>query len=52
MAVDPMTTEVLALITAITLPIVALAAVVGLFTGVRELERSRDELVEVSVPRR
>ena len=47
-----MGTEVLALVAAITLPIVTLATLIGLIEGVGELERSRDELLELGIPRR
>jgi len=39
-------------VAAITLPVVTLAALVGLIVGVGELEHSRDELIELGVPRR
>jgi HAMP domain-containing protein len=37
------------LLVALAVPIVALVTLVGLFAGVRELERSRDELIELGV---
>jgi len=49
MVVDPMTAEALAVLVAIAAPIVTLAALVGLIGGIRELERSRDELIELGV---
>jgi len=47
-----MTTEALAFLVAIGLPLVTLALLVGLILGVRELERSRDELIELGVSKR
>jgi hypothetical protein len=44
-----MTVEALAFIVAIAVPVVTLAALVGLIAGVRELERSRDELIELGM---
>lgn len=39
-----MTADAFALLVAIAVPVAALAALVGLIAGVRDLERSRDEL--------
>lgn len=47
-----MTGEALALLVAIAVPLVVLLAIVGLVTGVAELERSRDELIELGVGRK
>jgi len=47
-----MSADVLALVTAIALPVVTLAALAGLVIGVGELERSRDELIELAIPGR
>ena len=47
-----MTAEALAFLVAIAVPIVTLSALVGLIAGIRELERSRDELIELGVARR
>ncbi len=47
-----MTAEALTFLVAIAVPIVTLAALVGLVLGLSELERSRDELVELRVSRR
>jgi HAMP domain-containing protein len=47
-----MTAEASALLVAIVTPLAALAALVGLIAGVRELERSRDELIELDPTRR
>jgi hypothetical protein len=47
-----MSAEVLTLVAAIAVPVVTLAALVGLIAGVDELERSRDELIELGIPRR
>jgi hypothetical protein len=44
--------DVLTLIAAIAVPVVTLAALVGLIAGVGELERSRDELIELGIARR
>ena len=41
-----MTAEAFALLVAITVPVVTLAALVGLIADVAALERSRDELIE------
>ncbi len=45
-----MTAEVLTLVVAIAVPIVTLAALTGLIRGLRELERSRDELIKLDKP--
>jgi len=42
-----MTAEVLALVIAIVVPVIGVAALVALFRGVTDLERSRDELTEL-----
>ena len=47
-----MSADALALIAAVTLPVVTLVALVGLIAGVGDLERSRDELLELGIPRR
>jgi hypothetical protein len=47
-----MTAEASALLVAIVAPLAAVAALVGLIAGVRELERSRDELIELDPTRR
>ena len=47
-----MTAEASALLVAIVIPLVALAAAVGLVGGIHELERSRDELIELDAVRR
>jgi hypothetical protein len=47
-----MTVDAFALLVAIAVPVAALAALVGLVTSVRELERSRDELGELDAARR
>ena len=47
-----MTAEAFALLVAIGLPVVGLLAVVGLIAGLRSLERSRDELIELGIRRR
>ncbi len=47
-----MTAEALAFLVAIAVPIVTLATLVGLIAGIRELERSRDELIELGASRR
>jgi len=44
-----MTAEALTFLVAIAIPILTLATLVGLIAGIRELERSRDELVELGV---
>ena len=46
-----MTAEAFALLVAIAVPVVTLAALVGLIAGMKWLERSRDELNELG-PRR
>jgi len=47
-----MSADVLALVAAVTLPIVTLVALAGLIAGVGDLERSRDELLDLGIPRR
>jgi hypothetical protein len=47
-----MSADALALVVAAALPIVTLVALVGLIAGLGELERSRDELIELGNPRR
>ena len=47
-----MTAEGLTLVAAIAVPIVTLLAILGLSRRVGALERSREELVELRVPRR
>jgi len=47
-----MTAEALPFLVAIAVPVVTLAALVGLIAGISELERSRDELIELEVSRR
>ncbi|HEY8758775.1 MAG TPA: hypothetical protein VIN74_09785 [Candidatus Limnocylindria bacterium] len=47
-----MSADALALVIALALPLVTLAAVAGLIVGVGELERSRDELIELGIPGR
>jgi len=47
-----MSADALAFVAAITLPVVTLAAIVGLIACVGELERSRDKLIELGIPRR
>ena len=47
-----MTAEALTFVVAIAVPIVTLAALVGLIAGVSELERSRDELIELGMSKR
>jgi len=47
-----MSTDVLALVIAIALPLVTLAGLAGLIVGFGELERSRDELIELGIPGR
>ncbi|HEY8807932.1 MAG TPA: hypothetical protein VIN70_10160 [Candidatus Limnocylindria bacterium] len=42
-----MTAEAFALLIAAVVPVITLAALVGLIVGVRDLERSRDELIEL-----
>ena len=44
-----MTAEALAVLAAIAVPIVSLLAILGLSRRVGDLERSRDELVELRV---
>ncbi len=45
--VGPMTAEAVALLVAVTVPVVALVAVVGLIAAIKRLETSRDELTEL-----
>jgi len=47
-----MSADVLALVAAVTLPVVTLAALAGLIARVGDLERSRDQLLELDIPRR
>lgn len=47
-----MTADGLALLVAIAVPLVALLTIVGLVAGIAELERSRDELIELGVGRK
>lgn len=47
-----MTAEVLAYVVALGLPILTLAIVFGLGKALSQLERSRDELIELGVPRK
>jgi hypothetical protein len=47
-----MTADALVFLVALVLPIMTLAILVGLITGVAELERSRDELIELSASKR
>ncbi|HEV2249357.1 MAG TPA: hypothetical protein VGT60_02490 [Candidatus Limnocylindria bacterium] len=47
-----MTAEASTLLVAIAVPVVALAALVGIAVRIRELERSRDELIELDAARR
>jgi hypothetical protein len=47
-----MTADALVFLVALVLPIMTLAILVGLITGVTELERSRDELIELSASKR
>lgn len=42
-----MTAEVLTFVVAIAVPIVTLVTLGGLLTGLKELERSRDELIKL-----
>ena len=46
--VGPMTAEAIALLVAVTMPVVALAAVVRLIAAIKRLEISRDELTELN----
>ena len=46
-----MTVELYALLVAAAVPIVTLATLVGLFAGIKGLERSRDELIELGLRR-
>lgn len=52
MTLDRMSADALAFVAAIALPVLTLAALIGLIAGVSELERSRDELIELGIPRR
>jgi hypothetical protein len=47
-----MNADLLALVAAVALPIVTLVALARLIAGVGDLERSRDELVELRIARR
>lgn len=47
-----MSADLLALVAAVALPIVTLVTLAGLIAGVGDLERSRDELLELGIPRR
>lgn len=47
-----MTADLVTLLVALAVPVVTLATLVGLVTGVTELERSRDELSELGASRR
>jgi hypothetical protein len=47
-----MSADALTFVAAIALPVVTLAALVGLIAGLGELERSRDELIELGIPRK
>jgi hypothetical protein len=47
-----MNADLLAVVAAVILPIVTLATLAGLIAGVGDLERSRDELLELGIPRR
>ncbi len=49
MVATAVTVEMIAILAAIAVPIVTLLAIAGLIRGVGELERSRDELVELQV---
>ena len=42
-----MTTEVIALLVAIAVPVVTLLTLVGLIAGIKSIEISRDELIEL-----
>jgi hypothetical protein len=44
-----MSADLLTLVAAIAVPVVTLATLIGLIAGVRELERSRDELIELGI---
>jgi hypothetical protein len=44
--------EVITLLVAIAVPVIALAGIAGLIAGVRDLEGSRDELLELDRARR
>lgn len=47
-----MTADALVFLVALVLPILTLAILVGLITGVAQLERSRDELIELGASKR
>ena len=47
-----MSADLLVLLAAMVVPIVTIAALAGLIADVGDLERSRDELVELGIPRR
>lgn len=44
-----MTAEAIALLVAIALPIISLIVVAALVVGIRSLERTRDELIELRI---
>jgi len=46
------TAEALVFLVALVLPIMTLAILAGLITGVAQLERSRDELIELGASKR
>jgi hypothetical protein len=52
MPVSPMTAEASALLVAIAVPLAGIAALVALIAGLRDLERSRDELIQLDPARR
>lgn len=47
-----MSADLLTLVAAVALPIVTVVTLAGLIVGVGDLERSRDELLELGIPRR
>jgi len=47
-----MSADLLALVAAVTLPILTLVTLAGLIAGIGDLERSRDDLLELGIPRR
>lgn len=47
-----MSADLLALVAAVAVPIVTVVTLAGLIAGVGDLERSRDELLELGIPRR
>lgn len=47
-----MSADLLTLVAAVALPIVTLVTLAGLIAGVGDLERSRDELLKLGIPRR